>query len=58
MKPIFKRNLFALCIVIMILAACLFVEWAAFHIPAILFVVSFMFLVLFIATEKEFRNGK
>lgn len=56
MKLILKRNLSALFVVIMILAACLFIEWAAFHIPALLFVVSFMFLVLFIATEKGFRN--
>ena len=58
MKPIIKRNLFALCIIIMILAACLFIEWAAFHIPAILFVAGVVMLVLFAATEKGFRNGK
>ena len=58
MKPIIKRNLLAFCAVIMILAACLFVEWAAFHVPVILFVIGIFALVLFIATEKEFRNGK
>lgn len=58
MKPIFKRNLSALFIIIMILAACLFIEWAAFHIPAILFVAGVVMLVLFAATEKGFRNGK
>lgn len=58
MKPIFKRNLSALFIIIMILAACLIVEWAAFHIPAILFVAGVVMLVLFAATEKGFRNGK
>lgn len=58
MKPIFKRDFFALLIIIMILAACLIVEWAAFHIPAILFVAGVMLLVLFAATEKGFRNGK
>lgn len=58
MKPIIKRNLFALCVVIMILAACLFIEWAAFHVPVILFVAGVMLMVLFIATEKGFHNGK
>lgn len=58
MKPIFKRNLSALFIIIMILFACLIVEWAAFHIPAILFVAGIVLLVLFAATEKGFRNGK
>lgn len=58
MKPIIKRNLFAFFVVIMILAACLFIEWAAFHVPAILFVAGIVLLVLFIATEKGFRNGK
>lgn len=58
MKPIFKRNLSALFIIIMILSACLIVEWAAFHIPAILFVAGIVLLVLFAATEKGFRNEK
>ena len=58
MKPIIKRNLFAICIVIMILAACLFVEWAAFHVPVILFVIGIYALILFAATEKGFKNGK
>lgn len=58
MKLILKRNLSALFVVIMILAACLIVEWAAFHIHAILFVAGVVMLVLFAATEKGFRNGK
>lgn len=58
MKSAFKRNLSALFIIIMILAACLIIEWAAFHIHAILFVAGVVMLVLFTATEKGFRNGK
>ena len=58
MKPTIKRHAIALAIIVIFLAVCLLVEWAAIVIPAAALALAGALLVGWVLTEKDFQNGK
>lgn len=58
MKPTIKRHALALAVIMIFLAVCLLVEWAAFVIPVASLVGGLALLVGFALTESDFQTGK
>ncbi len=58
MKPTIKRHAIALAVIVIFLAVCLLVEWAAIVIPAAALTLAGALLVGWVLTEKDFQNGK
>lgn len=58
MKPTIKRHAIALAVIVIFLAVCLLVEWAAIVIPAVALAVGLALAVGFALTESDFQTGK